>query len=226
MIGSRRVKTVCLALLGLLALLVFCASASARERDAYVANSGDGTVSVIDYSSNAVLGSIPVGGEPVDVAITPDGQIRLGRRRRRPVGLGLGDRHEDQDRRPGRRSRSATAPRGIAITPNGGRAYVDQLGRRHGHGPRHRDLRAGRRTDPVGKEPDGVAISPDGGSAFVAQRGGGIAVIDTNKAEVVETIDDPFGPSRITITPDGGRGFVTNHLADTVTAFSPAGSTR
>ncbi len=75
---------------------------------------------------------------------------------------------------------------------------------------------------PVGKEPDGVAISPDGGTAFVAQRGGEISIIDTNTAQVVGTIDDSFGPSRITIGPDGDRAFVTNHLADTVTAFNPA----
>jgi YVTN family beta-propeller protein len=40
----------------------------------YVANSGDATVSVIDTATNMVVGSpIPVGGNPVGVAVTPDG---------------------------------------------------------------------------------------------------------------------------------------------------------
>ncbi len=218
MIGFRRVNPVCLALLGLVSLLVFCSSASARE--IYVANSGNGTVSVIDYSTNAVLGSLPVGGEPVDVAITPDGRYAW-------VVDGAGGSVSVIDTK----TKSVVqgpiavgkAPRGIAITPNGGRAYVTNSGDdtvtvldTGTFGPVGKPI-------PVGKEPDGVAISPDGGSAFVAQRGGGIAVIDTNSGEVVETIDDSFGPSRIAITPNGSRGFVTNHLADTVTAFSPAG---
>ena len=117
------------------------------------------------------------------------------------------------------------APRGIAITPNGARAYVANSGddtvsvlSTATFGPVGEPI-------PVGKEPDGVTISTDGGSAFVALRGGGIAVIDTNTAQVVETIDDSFGPSRITMTPDGRRGFVTNHGAETVTAFSPGART-
>jgi YVTN family beta-propeller protein len=42
---------------------------------AYVANSGDGTVSVIDTATNTVMGiPIPVGREPFGVAVTPDGK--------------------------------------------------------------------------------------------------------------------------------------------------------
>ena len=41
---------------------------------AYVANNGDGTVSVIDLATNSVLfGTIVVGASPVGIAITPDG---------------------------------------------------------------------------------------------------------------------------------------------------------
>ncbi len=42
---------------------------------AYVVNSGDGTVSVIDTATNTVVGTpIPVGREPYGVAVTPDGK--------------------------------------------------------------------------------------------------------------------------------------------------------
>ena len=41
---------------------------------AYVTNQNANTVSVIDTATNAVVGSaIPVGSEPVGIAITPDG---------------------------------------------------------------------------------------------------------------------------------------------------------
>ena len=220
MIGSRPTTMAWPALLGLLALLAFCSSASAR--DAYVANSGNGTVSVIDTSTNSVAGAIPVGGEPVDIAITPSGRyawvvdgaggsvsvIDTTTRAvvQGPIGVGL-------------------APRGIAITPNGGRVYVTNSGDdtvtvldASAFAPVGEPI-------PVGDEPDGVAISPDGGTVFVAQRGGDISIINANTREVVDTIDDSFGPSRITIGPSGARAFVTNHASDTVTAFSPPSRT-
>ena len=217
MIGSRSINLLCLSAL---ALLVLCASASAR--DAYVANSGDGTVSVLEYPSNRPVGTIHVGGEPVDVAITPNGRQAW-----------VVDRAGGSVWVINTETRSLAAgpikvgklPSGIAIAPNGGRAYVTNSGddtvsvlNTATFGPVGGPI-------PVGKEPDGVAFSIDGGSAFVAQRGGGIAVIDTNRSEVVETIDDSFGPSRITMTPDGRQGFVTNHAAETVTAFSPSART-
>ena len=220
MIGSRPTTMAWPALLGLLALLAFCSSASAR--DAYVANSGNGTVSVIDTSKNAVVGAIPVGGEPVDVAITPSGRyawvldgaggsvsvIDTTTRTvvQGPIGVGL-------------------APRGIAISPNGGRAYVTNSGDDTVTVFNAAAFATMGEPIPVGDEPDGVAISPDGGTVFVAQRGGDISVIDANTREVVDTIDDSFGPSRITIGPSGARAFVTNHNSDTVTAFSPASRT-
>jgi len=41
---------------------------------AYIANSGSDSVSVIDTATNTVIGSpIPVGGQPLGVAVTPTG---------------------------------------------------------------------------------------------------------------------------------------------------------
>jgi YVTN family beta-propeller protein len=214
MIGSRRITLVCVALLG---LLVFCSSASAR--DVYVANSGNGTVSVINSTTNAVVGAIGVGGEPVDIAITPDGRYAwvvdesggsvsvIDTRTRTvvqgPIQVGL-------------------KPRGIAITPNGGYAYVANSGDETVTVLNAVTYSQVGQPIKVGKEPDGVAISPDGGTAFVAQRGGDISVIDTSSEKVVGTIEDSLGPSRITMAPRGGRAFVTNHAGDTVTVFNPA----
>ncbi|MFF9073853.1 YncE family protein, partial [Streptomyces sp. NPDC014872] len=43
--------------------------------NAYVANVSSNSVSVIDTATNAVVGSpIPVGDNPLDVAVTPNGQ--------------------------------------------------------------------------------------------------------------------------------------------------------
>ena len=218
MIGSRPINLACLSVL---ALLVFCASASAR--DVYVAELRRRHGLGPRLSEQPPRLDRPRRRRTGRRRDHPRRALRLGRRPGR--GLGLGDRHQDAAASPPGRSWSAKRRGGIAITPNGGRAYVTNSGddtvtvlNTATFGPVGEPI-------PVGKEPDGVAISPDGGSAFVAQRGGGIAVIDTNTAQVVETIDDSFGPSRITMTPDGRRGFVTNHGSDTVTAFSPGART-
>jgi YVTN family beta-propeller protein len=40
---------------------------------AYITNSGDGIVSVIDTTNNTVINTIPVGRKPFGVGVTPDG---------------------------------------------------------------------------------------------------------------------------------------------------------
>src|SRR5262249_2846728 len=59
----------------LFAILVFCcfAGAQALAQNAYITNSGDNTVSVIDTASNMVTAVIPVGNTPGGVAVTSDG---------------------------------------------------------------------------------------------------------------------------------------------------------
>ena len=43
----------------------------AASHTAYVTNSGDGTVSVIDTRTNTVTATITVGTKPIDVAVDP-----------------------------------------------------------------------------------------------------------------------------------------------------------
>jgi YVTN family beta-propeller protein len=49
------------------------AGAQALAQNAYITNSGDGTVSVIDTATNTVTATIPVGSDPLGVVVTPDG---------------------------------------------------------------------------------------------------------------------------------------------------------
>lgn len=42
---------------------------------AFVPNSGDGTVTIIDLASYGFVASVPVGLAPHDVAVTPDGRL-------------------------------------------------------------------------------------------------------------------------------------------------------
>src|SRR5215471_7070473 len=58
--------------LGLLGVMLGSTSAEAQPF-AYVTNSLSNTVSVIDMATNTVVATVPVGIEPIGVAITPDG---------------------------------------------------------------------------------------------------------------------------------------------------------
>src|SRR5690242_105803 len=59
-------------------LLMFAMAAAAlslaAEPFAYVANYGNGTVSIIDAATNAIVGTIVVGNNPSYIAFTPDGK--------------------------------------------------------------------------------------------------------------------------------------------------------
>jgi YVTN family beta-propeller protein len=58
---------------GLLAIAAFVAcllgSAESLAQNAYITNSGDNTVSVIDTATNTVTATIPVGNSPFGVAV-------------------------------------------------------------------------------------------------------------------------------------------------------------
>lgn len=201
---------------------MFVASASARN--AYVANNGDGTVSVLNLSTGAPAGTIPVGAGPVDVAITPDGAFAY-----------VTNETDETVSVIATASNSVVAtiplavgsrPRGIAISPDGQTAWVANSG----------DdtvsviftgtntLFGGPVPLPVGAMPDGIAISPDGALAYVAQQGNDVSIVSTATRAIVGTVLDTMGPSRIAVGPRGGRAFVTNNRVGetSVTAFNPA----
>jgi YVTN family beta-propeller protein len=199
---------------GLLAL-----APGALARVAYVTNSGDGTVTVFDTASNVVYGAIPLGGAPVDVAITPDGARAF-----------VANKGDDSVAAIDTATNAVlgtvpvgSEPLGIAVSPDGTRVYVSNSG-----DDTVSVLDVGSNSFlgspiPVGDEPAGVAIAPDGtGRIFIAQRGGNVSIIEPVANAVIGTVTDPFAPSRLAIAPNGGRGFVTDGATTTVTAFNPS----
>jgi YVTN family beta-propeller protein len=198
-------------------VLVF--SGSALARSVYVANSGSGTVSVIDSNTNSVIANVVVSGEPVDVAITPDGtRAYVANKSTNTVSV--------IDTLTNRQIGTIvvrTEPEGIAITPGGRFAYVANFGDDSVSliDTATNSLPIG--PIQVGKEPQGVAISPDSRFVYVALKSGGIDVIDTRTNSNIGSITgDALPHSRLAIGPRGGRGFATNGASASVTAFNPA----
>ena len=204
------------------AIATFLAIApGAMARSAYVANSGNGTVSVFDTASNVVFATIPVGGEPVDVAISPDGARAFVANR----GDGSVDLIDVATNSQTGSIPVGKEPLGIAVSPDGHRVYVSNFGDETVSTIDTATNSALGAPIEVGKEPDGVAVSPDGTRLFVAQRGGDVSIVDTSKDAVVGSLPDPRGPSRLAIVPNGGRGFVSDSGAASVTAFNPVNGT-
>ena len=222
--GARRgggPLTATLALAATLAVLALAAS-PAPARDAYVANIGASTVSVIDTATRTKVGpDIGVGAGPAAIAIAPDGKeayvanlldqtvsvIDTATNTKVGPDIDLGSKLLNFPVGPGT----------IAITPDGERAYVARaLGTvsvidtatRTKVGP---DIDLGR---PPGFDTLGIAITPDGGSAYVpggnpVSGAGRISVIDTaTNTKVGPDIVGGLGWFGIAIAPDGENAYV------------------
>jgi YVTN family beta-propeller protein len=118
---------------------------------------------------------------------------------------------------------------GIAITPDGTRAYFTDY---YGEGKDVIVIDTATRAVvgkpiTVGSEPTAIAIAPNGARAYVANTGSGsVSVIDTATNTVVgKPIPVGEGPRGIAITPDGTRAFVADSYDDTVSVIDTATNT-
>src|SRR2546425_6334661 len=223
---------------------------------AYVAGpeiGGPSTVSVIDTDPssstyNAVVATVTVGNTPFGVAVTPDGAFAYVTNSRdsnvsRGTGVSVINTASNTV------VATVTLPpaghtgaRGIAISPDGTRAYVVDAG-----------LQVLWVLDTVtntlitsitvGNDPVGVALTPDGAFAYVTNRNAGlssgtISVLNTTTNTVAATVDSLIAsPQAPAMTPDGTRVYLscqretppngknllvldttTNTVVDTITA--------
>ena len=76
-------RRIFLSALAIMTLLLSAHAPSALARNVYVANLGSGSVSLLDSPASQIVGPpIATGGQPREIAITPDGQLRLRRQHR------------------------------------------------------------------------------------------------------------------------------------------------
>ena len=174
---------------------------------AYVTNSVDNTVSVIDTATNTVVATVAVGTCPAGVAVTPDGThayvmnfsdntvsvIRTATNtvvKTIPVGV---------------------SPFGVAVTPDGTKVYVTNSASNIVsviHRPGNTVVkRSG------GTGPNGVAVTPDGTKVYVVNTGSNnVSVIHRPGNTVVATIPVGQTPIAVAVTPDGTHAYVTNYV--------------
>ncbi len=113
-------------------------------------------------------------------------------------------------------------PHGVAIMPDGTRAYVTNYG--YGKTVSVIDTEINDVVDTVngvGNDPGGIAITPDGTRAYVANRvSNNVSVIDIQTNSVIATVATARYPVSVAITPDGSYAYVANQTGLRVTMIN------
>jgi len=204
------------ALLSSIAVLLAGVCAHAQYL-AYVANSTDGTVSVIDTATNTVVATVPVGASPQSVAVAPDGAFAyVANFGSSPGTVSVINTTTN--------SVAATiqvgnAPDGVAIAPNGTFAYVSNIGDNTisvidtftNSVTATFSLPGGFCTAGAGVNPScGIAFTQKGAYAYVAANANGqVAVINTATNTVTTTISNGAqNAGTVALSPDRSTAYV------------------
>ncbi|MGV0791754.1 YVTN family beta-propeller repeat protein [Mycolicibacterium sp. XJ1819] len=184
---------------------------------AYVSNSGDNTVSVVDLATNTVIATIEeVGNYPTGIVVGA-GNVYVANMFDDTVSvidtdtntvtatIGVGD-----------------TPQGISLNADGTRLYVANTS---GNTVSVIDTATNTvaATVAVGAMPQQVAVSADGSRAYVTNFDDGtVSVIDTATDAVVASIAVGDTPQAVAVSPDGARLYVTGYDRGTVSVIDTA----
>lgn len=187
---------------------------------AFITNSGDNSVVVVDLSSGRHMAVIPTGVYPHGLRMSPEGsEIFVACINANAVSI-IDTRHlrEAEQIEVGR------APVQIAFLPNGERAYVSL---RDENAVAVIDVKARRVIDrvAVGSSPIQLFATPDSRFVYVANQGtrerpdSTVSIIDTRTNRVETTVVTGHGAHGVVISRDGSRAFIANTFANTVSVI-------
>jgi len=172
---------------------------------AYITNSGDNNVSVIDTTTNKVTAMIPVGNYPMGVAVTLDGKkVYVTNLNDNTVSVIDATKNKVTATIP-----VGSDPRGVAVSPDGKRVYVPHpdLGNPISNNTILIINTATNEVEAavlVGEFPFGVAVTLDGKKVYVTNLDNKtVSVIDTATNTVIATIPVGNNPRGVAVSPDG-----------------------
>lgn len=188
---------------------------------AYVTNLSSNNVSVIDVATNTATTTIPVGNNPLGVAIKPDGTLAYV--------TNLNDNNVSViDTATSTVLGSipvGSGPITVAFTPDGTRAYVANHFS-HNVSVINTATNTVIATVPVQANPQGIAITPDGSRVYVANLvSSTVSVIDIATNAVIANIAAQTGPIGVTISSNGAEVYVTNISSASVSVINAATNT-
>jgi YVTN family beta-propeller protein len=196
-------------------------SAQSLAQNAYITNEGSDTVSVIDTKNNTVTATIPVGGEPIGVAASPNGR----RAYIANVGATVSVINTATNKVVDTIDLTAFASLyGVAVSPDSRKVCVANPGSGS-------VLVIDAATDKViartlvAHEPFGVAVAPDGKRVYVTEGvsptdAGVVSVIDATTYALITTIPVGIFPFGVAVTPDGSKVYVANESGGLPSASS------
>lgn len=190
---------------------------------AFVTNSGDNSLSLVDLARQQVVRSIAVGSAPHGLRVSPDGRtIHVANTGDGTVSVVSIDELAEVARIP-----VGKAPVQVGFTPDGRHSYVSL-----------RDENSTAVIDtanrqviakiPVGPGPIQLFATPNGREVYVANQGteaipgDTVSIIDTASRSVAAEIVTGAGAHGVVVSSDGSRVFVANTYADTVSVIDPA----
>jgi len=221
----------------LAAMMAATGLALAAPDKVFVAEEGSDRVSILDAASFKPIGAVPVGREPHNVQVSPDGKLAwvTNNGEQTMQGMGKGEGGHAAMKSGGEVWAIDTAsyavaakvpvgkhPAHVVLTPDGRFAYVTNGGE-NTVSVVDTEARKVVATIPVGAYPHGIRISPDGKEAYVANlKGGTVSVIDTGARKEVAQIPVGKGPAQTGFAPDGRLAFVSLSQENRVALIDPA----
>jgi len=184
---------------------------------AFAASETDGSLSMIDVTSNTVIAVLDAGTGAHDVAVSPGGafvyvtdnstgklRIFIVRTLAFLQPITVGDR-----------------PHGIAVSPDGSTAAVANSGS-NTVSLVNLSTRTVSSTVNVGQSPEAVAFSPDGLTAYAVNRAAGtVSKINTQTGSVTSTVNVGSNPQNIAVAPDG-RAYIANYGSNSISVINGA----
>ena len=183
---------------------------------AYITNSANDTVSVIDMATNNVTTTVPVGSGPGGVAVTSDEKmVYVANSNDGTVSvIDTGTNTVISTVNIGTENGST----GVAVNPAGTKGYVvGNYGTVSVIDTATNNVTA---TMPVGSGPGGVAVTPDGTKVYVANSNDGtVSVIDTGTNNVTATVNVGNYLSGVAANSAGTKGYIANIVSNIISVI-------
>lgn len=195
----------------------------AQSQRAYVSNSEDDNILVIDVAQRKVVGEIKTGKFPHGLRMRPGGrEIYVANVNDDSVSV-----IDIAQSKVVTRIAVGKAPVQVGFTPDGRRAYVS-LRDENSVAVIDTAQRNKIANVAVGRNPIQVFATPDGRYVYVANQGtetnpdNTVSVIDTSNNSVIATIKTGKGAHGVVVSDDGKRAFITNIVDETVSVIDTA----